>query len=134
VAALNGTQVATAVRLDSGTLKIIGWKMESNGAMTRWADVSGGAVGNVSAAHVRGRQIVTALREADGRLKTSYWRFPADASGALEHRGDATEGHVGLHVRGAHVSGTGTNLGDTVVATQTEDGKLQLFHYKVTDS
>jgi len=133
VIALSGTQVATAVRLEDGTLKVIGWKMESGGGMTRWVDAAGGPITAVSAALVRGRNIVTALREGDGRFKASYWRFPSTAPGALEHRGDAVEGPVGFEVKCAHVPGEGTNLGDTVAATQSRDGKLQLFRYKVTD-
>jgi hypothetical protein len=134
VPAMSGTQVATAVRLQDGTLKIIGWKMEPGGGITRWAEAAGGAITTVRAAHVAGRNIVTAMREADGRFKASYWRFPADMSGAVEHRGDAVEGKIGLHVTCAHVPGEGAQLGNTVAATQTEDGKLHLFRYRVTDS
>jgi hypothetical protein len=133
VLALSGTQVATAVMLEDGTLKVIGWKMESAGGMTRWVDAAGGPITTVSAALVRGRNIVTALREGDGRFKASYWRFPSTASGTLEHRGDAVEGPIGFEVACTHVPGEGTNLGDTVAATQSRDGKLHLFRYKVTD-
>jgi len=87
----------------------------------------------VSAAPVKGRNIVTAMREADGRFKASYWRFPSTASGTLELRGDAVEGPIGFHVRCAHVPGEGSQLGNTVAALQTGDGMLQLFRYRVTD-
>jgi hypothetical protein len=133
VPAMNGTQLATAVRLEDGTLKVIGWKMESDGGITRWAEATGGAITIARAASVRGRNIVTAMREADGRFKASYWRFPPDMSGPLEHRGDAVEGPIGFSLACAHVPGEGAQLGDTVVATQTEDGKLHLFRYRVTD-
>lgn len=134
VVALNGTQAATAVRLADGALKVIGWRMNADGSMSRWAEATGGTITSVSAAAVRGRTIVTALREADGRLKTSYWRFPADISGTLEHRGDAVEGPVSFEVQCAHVPAEGTDLGETVVATQSERDKLQLFRYRVTDT
>jgi hypothetical protein len=133
VLALGGTQVATAVRLQDGTLKLIGWKMEPGGGITRWTEAGGGAIQAVSASLVRGHNIVTALREADGRFKASYWRFPSDPSGAIEHRGDAVEGPIGFHVRCAHVAGEGNQLGDTVAAVRSEDGKLQLFRYRVTE-
>lgn len=133
VTAMRGTQVATAVRLEDGTLKVIGWKVEAAGGMSRWLEASGGAITSVSAAHVRGGNIVTALREADGRFKASYWRFPTSAAGTLEHRQDVVEGNIGFHLRCVHVPGEGSQLGDTVAATQTQDGKLQLFRYRVTD-
>lgn len=134
VIALSGTQVATAVRLEDGNLKIIGWRMNSDGSMSRWAEVIGGAITSLSAALVRSRTIVTALREADGRLKTSYWLFPGNITGPLEHRGDAVEGPAGFEVQCAHVPAEGTELGNTVVAAQSEDGKLRLFRYRVTDT
>ena len=134
VTAFSGTQVATVVQLVGGSLKIIGWKMESNGTITRWTDTTAtGLVSGVSAARVRGRNIVTALREADGRFKISYWRFPTTLSGAIEHRGDAVEGPIGSSVRCTHIPGVGSQLGNTVAATQTDEGKLQLFRYKVTE-
>lgn len=134
VTALSGTQVATAVKLEDGALKIIGWKMESGGGITRWTDVTAtGGVSAVSAAQVRGRNIVTALCEADGRFKISYWRFPTALGGAIEHRGDAVEGPIGGIVRCTHIAGEGSQLGNTVAATRTEDGKLQLFRYRVTE-
>jgi hypothetical protein len=131
VPSFGGTQVATAVALESGTLKVIGWKMESDGAMTRLSEAEGGGVTSLQAAYVRGRSFVTVMREADGRFKASYWLFPNNPAGALEHRGDAVEGKIGFNLSCAHVPGSGTNLGNTVVAAQTERGDLQLWRYKV---
>ena len=73
VDSLGGTQVVTPVRMFTGNvLKIIGWKMEPNGAITRLSDVSAGAVTAVASASVRGRCFVTATHESSGPMKARY--------------------------------------------------------------
>lgn len=131
VQALEGNQAATAVRLKNGSLKIIAWRMDAGGGITRLTDISGPAILSLSSIHLAGRYFVTALRVADGTFRGSYWRFPATANGSLAHQGDVTEGAIGSFLHCAHVPAISeSGIGRTIFATQTTGGDLRLFHYR----
>jgi hypothetical protein len=132
-APLATTSVVTAVRLASGNLRVIGWRLGDDGTLVRWAEEDAGAVGALGCTHVRGRVVATAVKQGDGTLKLIYWLFPSQIAGTLERKGSATAGAIGSRVRCVHCPGTGTHLGDTVVGVSLPDGKLKLIRWRVQE-
>lgn len=137
VDSLGGTQLVTPVRISTGdALKIIGWKMEPNGAITRLSDTSAGAVRSVASAPVRGRCFVMATRESNHHLKVRYWLFPNSVAGSFENKAELTEALLADpadRLTCLHFPGTAQNLGDTVVAGRGSAGQLRLWRYHVTE-
>jgi hypothetical protein len=137
VDSLGGPQLVTPVRMFTGNvLKIIGWKMEPNGAITRLADVSTGAVGAVASASVRGRCFVTATRESNGYMKARYWLFPNSVAGAFENKAELAEDSIAesfSRLTCLHFPGVAQNLGETVVAARGGAGQLRLWRYHVSE-
>jgi hypothetical protein len=69
-------QVITAVRSQSGTLKLIGWNVASGGAFTRTGDSgnqAGAATSIAIARNASGNRFVTACRNSSGRLLLISW-------------------------------------------------------------
>ena len=85
----SGTLLATAVRDGGGNLKIITWRVSSNGQVTRLKDASAGAVSEISAVALGGR-LVTAVRDGGGNLKLIAWDVAAN--GGITRRDDAQAG------------------------------------------
>lgn len=137
VDSLGGTQLVTPVQMFTGNvLKIIGWKMEPNGAITRLSDVSAGGVTAVASASVRGRCFVTATHEASGPMKARYWLFPNTAAGAFELKAELQEAPLASsfsRVTCLHFPGAAQNLGETVAAARGVAGQLRLWRYHVTE-
>ena len=136
VEALGGIQLVTAVRMSnvSSLLKVIAWKMEPGGGMTRLAEATAGGISTVYASSVRGRIFVTATRESDERFKANYWRFPGSDTGPIEALGNAAEGKIDNVVRCIHIPGEGAHVGDTIFAAREQkDSKLRLWRYQVTE-
>lgn len=134
---LGGIQLVTPVRMFSGdVLKIIGWKMEPDGAITRLTEVSGGAVGAVVSAAVRGRCFVTATRESNGYMKARYWLFPNSAGGPFESKAELVEGSIAQppsRITCLHFPGVAQNLGETIVAARGGAGQLRVWRYHVSE-
>jgi len=137
VDSLGGTQLVTPVRMFKGdALKVIGWKMEPDGAITRLSDASAGAVSSVASASVRGRCFVTATREANGHMKARYWLFPNSVAGSFENKAGLQETLIAEsldRITCLHFAGTAQNLGDTVVAARGPRGQLRLWRYHVSE-
>jgi hypothetical protein len=137
VDSLGGTQVVTPVRMFNGdALKIIGWKMEPNGAITRLSDVNAGTVRSVASASVRGRCFVMATRDSNNNhLKVRYWLFPNSAAGAFENKAELAEALLAEPDRLTclHFPGGAQNLGETVVAGRGSTGQLRLWRYHVSE-
>jgi hypothetical protein len=124
--------VATAVIDSAGNLKVIGWRAGIDGSISRGSDATGEAAMIVRCAWVRDRDIVTAVKLTGGDLKLVYWRFP-DQGAAIRL------GELGVHAIGsalsiAHRPGTGSDLGETIVATNLENHTLKLLRFGVTES
>jgi hypothetical protein len=137
VDSLGGTQLVTPVRIfSSGALKIIGWKMEPDGTITRLSDVSPGTISSVASASVRGRCFVTATRESNGHMKVRYWLFPNSVAGSFENKAELQEGLIAEtfnRLTCLHFAGVAQNLGDTVVAARGAGGELRLWRYHVSE-
>ena len=131
VEALSGMQAATAVRLKTGLLKIIAWRMDTGGGLTRLTDIDGPAITALHTIPIKGRYFATGLRLTDGTFRGSFWRFPATANGTLANMGDVSEGNIGAFLHGAQIPALSEpGLGRTIFATQTTAGDLRLFHYR----
>ncbi len=137
VDSLGGTQLVTPVQIFSGdVLKVIGWKMEPDGAITRLSEASAGGVKSVASASVRGRCFVTATRELNGHMKVRYWLFPNSVAGAFENKAELQESVIAesfSRITCLHFPGTAQNLGDTVVAARATAGQLRLWRYQVSE-
>ena len=85
--------VLTAVRDGSGNLKVIAWKVGSDGSLTRQGDASAGGISLVAMTDwPAGPGVVTAVRTASGTLKVIAWALHSD--GTVHRRGDADAGAV----------------------------------------
>jgi hypothetical protein len=90
---LTPDHVFTAVRDGSGNLKVIAWKVGSDGSLTRQGDASAGGVSQVAMTDwPAGPGVVTAVRTASGTLKVIAWALHSD--GTVHRRGDADAGAV----------------------------------------
>ncbi|MEP7367784.1 MAG: hypothetical protein ABI972_31370 [Acidobacteriota bacterium] len=128
-----GAGVVTAVIDETGHLKVIGWKLEAGGGITRWMDAAAAETGTVVAcAWMGGPNVVTAIRQDDKVVKLIYWRFADDGSAAPVRLGEKIIHATGFQLRVQHRPGSGSNLGDTIVGVNLESGDLKLIRYKVT--
>lgn len=137
VDSLGGTQLVTPVRMFVGdALKIIGWKMEPSGSITRLSDTSAGAVLSVASASVRGRCFVMATREPNSHLKVRYWLFPNSVAGSFENKADLAEALIAEssdRLTCLHFPGVAQKLGDTIVVARGSAGQLRLWRYHVSE-
>jgi hypothetical protein len=62
VVAVRRDRFVTAVRTASGSLRVIGRRLNADGSLTRLAQASAGAVSDIAAALVSGGRVVTAVR------------------------------------------------------------------------
>ncbi|RKH54159.1 M23 family metallopeptidase [Corallococcus aberystwythensis] len=88
--ASSGNMVVTATRDVSGQLALSSWKLASNGTLTHLQDASAGAASGVALAHPHPgstRDVVTGLRDGDGKLKLITWQVATN--GTLTRKGDA---------------------------------------------
>lgn len=142
VESLGGTQVVTPVRIFSNkaspanVLRIIGWKMETDGSITRLSDLNSGKVTNLVATRVRGRSFVIAARTTAGLMKATYWSFPNSSAASFEKTFETEETSIREsfpHLRCLHFPGVAQNLGDTIIAARSPMDKLRMWRYRVTE-
>lgn len=82
-------QLVTAVRTSQNSLKLLSWRVNGDGSVTRTGD-SGDQAG--AASHIdlaRGARFVTALRAGNKKLKLVSW--DVTAAGAISRAGDSGE-------------------------------------------
>jgi hypothetical protein len=86
--------VITAVRDSGGNLKMVPWKLSSDGnTITRGTDASAGAVGPQLAVAPLAQGVAAAVRDADGDLRMTTWTVSSSGNmGAM--RDDAAGGAV----------------------------------------
>ncbi len=124
-----GNKLATAVMTSSGNLKIITWRVNSNGSITRLGDSGSqaGAVSSLSVAAMSNELLVTAVRDGGGNVKMITWRV--NANGSLTRRGDHTAAK-GTYVRVTRLDALSGNV-QAVCAFKNSSGKLTLASYKI---
>jgi hypothetical protein len=80
-------QIITAVRTQSGTLRLISWRVNANGSVIRLGD-SGNQAGAASSISIaRGSRIVVACRTSSGNLRLISWNVTS--AGAVSRGGDS---------------------------------------------
>lgn len=100
VESLGGTQVVTPVRIfsnkasNANVLRIIGWRIETDGSITRLSDLNSGTVTSLAATSVRGRCFVTAARTTNGLMKATYWSFPNNIAASFEKKFETEESSI----------------------------------------
>ncbi|MDR4504893.1 MAG: hypothetical protein MRK01_08920 [Candidatus Scalindua sp.] len=114
--------IVTAVRDGSGNLKLITWKVSSNGSVQRLHDATAGAVSSIAATRWDRLHVVTAVRTSTGVLKVIAWRVYAD--GSIHRLADATAGLVSLVDVTPNPWGVSTTVRDSV-------GNLKVIAWKV---
>src|SRR3569832_740239 len=83
------SMAVTAVRTDAGRLRLIAWRINTAGPVTRLGD-SGDAAGTASSIDLArgGPNYVAACRDGEGKLKLISWTVDATGS-AIQRRGDS---------------------------------------------
>jgi len=90
-ARINDTHALTAVRTQAGTLKLIGWRLDANGSVSRTADSAeqAGAATSIDLARsTTGDRFVTACRTGAGNLKLISWSVSDDGT-SIQRRGES---------------------------------------------
>ncbi|CAM4459561.1 M23 family metallopeptidase [Corallococcus exiguus] len=88
--AASGGMVVTATRDVTGRLALGSWQLAGDGTFTKLHDASAGAASSIAMAHPHSsitRDVVTALRDGDGKLKLIAWRVATN--GSFERKGEA---------------------------------------------
>lgn len=124
-------KAVTAVRDQSGNLKLIAWDIRFNGAtayVARLGSASAGAVSALAISDARNFQgVFTAVRETGNTLKVIPWKLSND--GMVFTRGtDATAGTVGTTLAVAPLAS------GVVAAMKDSQSNLRLVSWTVTSS
>ena len=126
---LNNDFVVTAVRDKSGKLKLISWKVDSNGGITRSAgpDVQGEEISLVSILPFYHSRTVTVVQDKGGILKLKLWEADKDKGDIHSSPGkEFQDKEENL----AYVIDDFSNDGLTI-AVLDRSGKMKLIYYYV---
>src|SRR5262245_59481629 len=80
-AALREERMATAIRDETGNLKLIVWDVMADGTFTRRGSIGAGKTSEFALAALGTGQLVTGVRQEDGTLRLIRWTV--DAAGNL---------------------------------------------------
>jgi hypothetical protein len=132
--AANAGTAVTAVRT-GGHLRLIAWKIDSGGAITRLGSADGNPAEHIAAVStVFG--VVTAARDSGGNLALASWRV--DAAGQISHLDNAGAGAVnGLDIAVyTRETDPGFTNPRTIVVTAVHNGSgdLELITWSVSES
>jgi hypothetical protein len=120
-------QVVTAVRTQSNTLKLISWRVNNDGSVSRTGD-SGGQAGRASnIAIAKGNKYVVACRTSSGNLKLISWDI--NSAGAITRAGDSGN-QAGTASRIKIVAVSDTLF---VTACRTSGGNLKLISWQLNN-
>lgn len=125
-------QVVTAVRTQAGTLKLIAWRVNTNGSISRTGDSSNQA-GQASwisiAKDLTGSRYVTAVRTASGNLKLISWDIN-DAGTNINRRGDSGS-QAGTASIIKIVAGENNRF---ITAVRTSSKRLKLISWRLNNN
>ena len=134
---LGGNLVATAVVTASNLLKIIIWRIEENGEVTRLGEATAdGEITDVACCTARynlgNNYMATAVRRNDGTLKVDVWE--TFLNGNIEHRSSATAGKInvpktGLSTPRLSISHAGGQSLTTFVRDENNELKTILWEF-----
>jgi Matrixin/Putative peptidoglycan binding domain len=90
IVAVSNNRFVTACRDGSGDLKLIGWRLEANGALTRLADSGNqaGGVSEIALTRLASNRVVASVRDDDGSLKLISWSVSDAAITRLNDSGN----------------------------------------------
>lgn len=132
IVALSSTRFVTACRTSSGKLKLITWRLNNNGSITRLqdSDAAAGAVSEISMIRIPkpgfGSRVVTSVRTRSGKLKLIVWDITS--AGTVTRRGDSGN-QAG---KATMIESVRASTGHVVVACRTASGKLKLISWSVS--
>lgn len=124
--------VITAVRTQSRTLKLIAWRVNASGSVTRIGD-SGSQAGVASSISIArqptGNRFVTAVRTSGGNLKLITWEVNASGS-AVTRRGDSGS-QAG---RASMINIVAMSNSRFATAVRTSNGRLRVIYWRLNSS
>jgi hypothetical protein len=129
VVAIAENRFVTACRTSSGTLKLIGWRLNGDGSLTRLADSGNqaGEVRDIALVALANDRVLTAVRASDGTLKLIVWRV---RDSAITRQGDS--GNQAGDARLVRV--VIDQFGNAVTAVKGADDDLKLITWSTTAS
>ena len=115
--------ILTAVRDGDGKLRLIAWKVDSNGGITRSSgpDGEGGEISLVSVIDIQADMILTAVRDGDGKLRLIAWKVDSNGGITRSSGPDGEGGEITLLSILPLFHGS-----YTITAVRDGDGKLRL--------
>lgn len=129
IVAVSENRFVAAVRTGSNRLKLIGWRLNSNGSLKRLAD-SGNAAGvvkDISMAELSGGRVVTAVRTESGNLKLITWRV---TDSAIIRLGDSGNQAGSARIIRVIIDG----FGNAVTPVKQANNTLKLITWRINTS
>lgn len=122
--------VFTAVREAGNTLKVIPWKLSSDGMVfTRGTDATAGTVGTTLAVAPLSSGVVAAVKDSQNKLRLISWTVTA--SGNMSTRRDEVVGGGVSEIRMIGTPNAGSNL---TVAVRDTSGDMNLIGFVVNSN
>lgn len=119
-------RIVTAVRTAENRLKLISWRVNNNGSVTRTGD-SGNQAGVTSRIDLA-PGLVSASRTTDGKLKLISWEINTD--GDIVRRGDSGNQAGNASI----IKVMQIHAGVYVTAVRTTSGNLKLITWRLNDN
>jgi len=125
--AVSANRFVAACRDGSGNLKLIGWRLEANGALTRLADSGNqaGAVSEIALTRLSSSRVVSAVRAGDGSLKLISWSVADSAINRLSDSGNAAGAATMIRAAVDQAS-------HLITAVRTSSNTLKLIAWRIT--
>jgi hypothetical protein len=126
----SGRNLLTAVRTASKKLKLISWRVNTNGSVSRQGDSRNlaGTASHIDLARVSSTRFVAACRTSSGNLKLISWNV--STGGSITRRGDS--GNQAGTASRIKIAALSTNL--LVTACRTADGDLKLITWRLNSN
>jgi hypothetical protein len=122
--------VFTAVREAGNTLKVIPWKLSSDGMLfTRGTDATAGTVGTTLAVAPLSSGVVAAMKDSQNKLRLISWTVTS--SGNMSTRRDAVVGGGVSEIEMIGTPNAGSNL---TVAVRDTSGDMNLIGFVVNSN
>jgi hypothetical protein len=129
IVAVAADRFVVACRTSSGNLKLIGWRLNSNGSLTRLTDSANqaGTVRDLALVALSGNRVVTAVRTDGGDLKLISWSV-GDSS--ISRLGDS-----GSQAGSARtIRATVDSFSHVITAVKASNDDLKLISWQITGS
>jgi hypothetical protein len=127
IIAVSPDRLVTAVRTEGGgNLKLIGWRLNADGSLTRLADSGdqAGSVGEIALSLMTDGTVVTSVRAGDGNLELISW---AVSDTAITRISDSS----GLAGAATRIRAVVDQAGHLATAVRTAEDNLRLIVWQV---